>query len=147
MAGKSYPKPKLWSPKNPQKYAGDSSNIWVRSSWELKVYKWMDSKSYVINWSSEEIAIPYLSPVDNRWHKYYPDVLARIDIGNKITTFLVEIKPYNQTIEPKTKKRITKNYINEVCTWGINSAKWKAAKEYCLDRKWEFKLLTEKDLF
>jgi len=147
MAGKSYPKPKLWSPKNPQKYTGDSSNIWIRSSWELKVYKWMDLKSNVISWSSEEIAIPYLSPVDNRWHKYYPDVLARIDVGNKIITFLVEIKPYNQTIEPKIKKRITKNYINEVCTWGVNSAKWKAAEEYCLDRKWKFKLLTEKDLF
>lgn len=144
---KSYPEPRPWRPKNPEKYAGDAGNIWVRSSWELKVYKWMDSNPNVISWSSEEIAIPYFSPVDNKWHRYFPDVLAKIRSKDKVQTYLVEIKPYNQTIEPKVKKRVTKTYINEVCTWGINSAKWKAAREYCLDRKWEFKLLTEKDIF
>ena len=144
---RSYPEPKLWRPKNPEKYTGDPNNIWVRSSWELKVYKWMDSNQSVISWSSEEIVVPYLSPVDNRWHRYFPDVLAKIKTRDKVQTYLIEIKPYNQTVEPKVKKRVTKAYINEVCTWGINSAKWKAAKEYCLDRKWEFKLLTEKDVF
>lgn len=144
---KSYPQPKLWTPKNPDRYVGDHTNIWVRSSWELKVYKWMDSDSNVINWSSEEICIPYVSPIDNKWHKYYPDVLARIKTKDGVQTYLVEIKPYSQTLEPTPKKRVTKNYVHEVYTWGINSAKWKAAKEYCLDRRWEFKLLTEKDIF
>jgi hypothetical protein len=59
---------------------------------------------------------------------------------------LIEIKPYNQSIEPKVKTRITKQYITEVCTYAINQAKWKAAREFCLDRQWEFKVLTEKDL-
>ena len=39
-----------------------------------------------------------------------------------------------------------KQYITEVTTWGVNQAKWKAATEYCLDRGWEFKILTEDDL-
>lgn len=26
-----YPEPKLWTPKNPNKYKGDVNNIWIRS--------------------------------------------------------------------------------------------------------------------
>ena len=49
-------------------------------------------------------------------------------------------------IEPVKKKRITKQYINEVTTWGVNQAKWKAAEEFCLDRGWQFMLMTEDHL-
>jgi hypothetical protein len=49
-------------------------------------------------------------------------------------------------MEPEKKKRVTKQYIQEVVTWGVNQAKWKAATEYCLDRGWEFKLITEDHL-
>jgi hypothetical protein len=31
--------------------------------------------------------------------------------------------------------------------WIINNAKWEAAKQYCLDRGWEFKILTEQEIF
>jgi hypothetical protein len=31
-------------------------------------------------------------------------------------------------------------------TWGVNEAKWKAAVEYCKDRNWQFKVVTEKDI-
>jgi hypothetical protein len=41
---------------------------------------------------------------------------------------------------------VTKQYIQEVVTWGINEAKWKYASEFCADRGWTFKVLTEKDL-
>ena len=51
-----------------------------------------------------------------------------------------------QTQEPKTKKKNTKSYITEVVTWGVNKAKWKAAKEFCKDRGWQFMLITEKEL-
>lgn len=142
---RSYPEPKLWFPKNPNKYKGNVNNIWIRSSWELRVYKWLDTNPNVLEWNSEEIAIPYISPIDNRWHNYYPDVWAKIKTKDKVQTYIVEIKPYEQTIEPKVKTKITKSYINEIATWGVNSSKWKYAKEYCLDRKWEFKILTERD--
>ena len=47
----------------------------------------------------------------------------------------------------KTKSgRISRRYLNEVKTWGINEAKWKAAEEYCKDRGWKFKIMTEKEL-
>ena len=60
---------------------------------------------------------------------------------------ILEIKPKKQSIQPQKRSRITQKYISEVITWGVNEAKWKAATEYCLDRNWQFKVLTEEDLF
>ena len=66
--------------------------------------------------------------------------------NNTRKTMLLEVKPLAQTIEPKRKKRITKQYITEVTTWAVNQAKWAAAEEYCLDRGWQFMKITEKEL-
>jgi hypothetical protein len=136
-----------YKPKNPNKYRGNVDNIFYRSSWEWRVFKWMDDNPGVIEWASEECVIPYKSPVDNKYHRYFPDIWAKIlGVDGRTKTYLIEIKPEAQANEPKIKKRITKQYINEVCTYAVNQAKWKAAREFCLDRNWEFKVLTEKDL-
>lgn len=136
-----------FKPKNPGKYVGDYKNIIYRSSWECKVMDWLDRNPDVISWASEELIIPYISPVDGRWHRYFPDFLIKVKTKDGSTkTILIEVKPKKQTKEPERKKRITKQYINEVATWGVNQAKWKAAKEYCADRKWEFQLITEDHL-
>lgn len=138
----------IYNLKNAAKYRGDPYNVVYRSSWELRVFKWLDKNENVLEWGSEEIVIPYISPIDNSWHRYFPDVYAKVKkLDGNITTYIIEVKPYEQTLEPKVKTRVTKRYINEVYTWGINSAKWKAAKEFCRKRNWEFKLLTEKELF
>ena len=138
----------IYKLKNPEKYYGDPHNVIYRSSWELRVFKWLDKNENVLSWGSEELVINYISPVDNRQHRYFPDILAKVKkLDGSIETYVIEVKPYAQTIEPKIKKRVTKTYINEVCTWGVNSAKWAAAKEYCRHRGWTFKLLTEKDIF
>ena len=142
-----YPEPKLWTPKNPNKYKGDVNNIWVRSNWEKKILRWLDTDPNVIEYSSEELKIPYISPIDNKYHNYYPDMIAKIKSKNKIITYVIEIKPYNQTIEPPVRKKMTKQYIHEVYTWGINSAKFKAAKEFCRKNGFVFRILTEKDIF
>lgn len=107
----------------------------------------LDNNPSVIEWSNEEIVIPYLSPVDNRYHRYFPDFFVKIK--NKDGLFeskILEIKPKNQTKPPNIKKRVTKQYIQEVMTYGINEAKWKAAAEYCKDRNWQFFVITEDDL-
>jgi hypothetical protein len=132
-----------FSPKNPSKYRGDPTNIWYRSLWERRVMEHLDTNSTVVQWSSEEIVIPYLSPVDNKYHRYFPDFFVRTATGSMI----LEVKPHSQSIEPKMKNRKTKGYITEVMTYGVNQAKWKAAEEYCLDRGWKFKVVTEKDIF
>lgn len=137
-----------FSPKNPQKYIGDPTNIIYRSLWELRVMRYLDDNSNVLEWRSEEIAIPYVSPVDNRYHRYFPDFIIKVKTSDgKTQTMMIEVKPKNQTKEPTKKKKITKQYINEVTTWGVNQSKWKAAEEYCLDRGWKFKILTEDEIF
>jgi len=130
--------------KNPEKYKGNPTNVQYRSSWELKVFNWLDTTSGIIQWNSEEVIIPYKSPIDGRWHRYFVDVWFKTSDGRVI---LAEIKPFKETQEPKKRSRVTKKYLTEVKTWGINQAKWKAAEEYCADRKWKFVILTEKDIF
>ena len=138
----------IFKPKNPQKYVGDHKNIIYRSSWEKKVMIWLDKQPSVISWSSEEIIIPYKSPADGKWHRYFVDFYVEaLDNNGNRQTYLLEVKPAAQTKEPTPQKRKTKRYITEVVTYGINQAKWKAAEEYCKDKGWEFLILTEEQLF
>jgi len=137
----------LFRPKNPQKYVGDPNNIVYRSSWECRVMDWLDRNSDIISWASEELIVPYVSPIDNRVHRYFPDFLVKLrNKEGKLKTLMIEVKPKKQTQPPTQQRRITKQYITEVTTWGVNQAKWKAANEYCLDRGWEFKIMTEEHL-
>ena len=137
-----------YTPKNPKKYVGDASVIFYRSSWERRVMTWFDDDINVLEWSSEELVIPYISPVDNRVHRYFPDFLAKMKTKDGIIKkIVVEVKPEKQTKPPEKKKKVTRRFITEIATWGVNEAKWKAATEYCLDRGWEFKIISEKDIF
>jgi len=134
-------------PRNPKKYRGDPSKIVYRSSWEARCMSYFDKNENVIWWSSEEIIVPYRSPVDGKVHRYYPDFIIKVkQKDGGIKTIMIEIKPEYQKKEPKVQKRKTKKYINEVFTYAINQAKWKAASSFCKDRLWEFYVLTEKDL-
>jgi hypothetical protein len=136
-----------FKPKNYQKYKGDPTNIVYRSLLERRFMVYCDEKPWVLEWSSEEIIVPYKSPIDNRWHRYFVDFWIKYrKSNNEIKTLLIEIKPDSQTRPPTKKDKVTRRFLTEVQTWGINQAKWKAASEYCLDRNWEFKILTEKDL-
>jgi hypothetical protein len=136
-----------FKPKNPQKYKGDHTNIVWRSTWEAKFMNFLDTKDYVICWSSEEIIVPYKDPLKGHWRRYFVDFYAQImDKDGKTKTYLIEIKPKYQTIEPIKKSRVTQKYINEVYNYAVNTTKWKYAEEYCKDRGWEFKIMTEDDL-
>ena len=137
-----------FKPSNPQKYKGDPTQIVYRSLWERKFMVYCDKNDAVIQWQSEEIAIPYKSPVDGKWHRYFPDFMIKYkDATGKIRKVMVEVKPAKQCKQPDINPpKKTKTWLNEVYTWGTNQAKWKAAKEYCKDRLWEFKIFTEKEL-
>ena len=101
----------------------------------------------IVAWGSEEIWIPYVSPVDRRVHRYFPDFVIKVkeSTGN-IKTYVIEVKPKKQTVEPKKRSKVTKSYIHECKTYAVNQAKWKAAKEFCDDRLIEFKVITEEEL-
>ncbi len=135
-----------FTPKNPKKYAGDPGNIVYRSLWELKVMKYLDENNNVIHWASEELVIPYVSPVDNKVHRYFPDFIVKVlNKEGKETTLVLEVKPEKQT-RPPSQKRKTKQFLKEVVAYTINEAKWKAAEMFCLEHGWKFKIITEKEL-
>ena len=136
-----------YKPSYPEKYQGNPNNIICRSSWERRFCKWCDSNNNIISWASEEFSIPYVSPVDNRVHRYYPDYLIKVkESTGKVKTYVIEVKPKKQTAPPKRPKRQTKSYIYECQMYAVNQAKWKAAKEFCLDNGGEFKIITENEL-
>lgn len=137
----------FFRPKNPTKYKGDPTNIVYRSSWEVKLMSYLDAHPDVVQWASEELVIPYRSPLDNQVHRYFPDFWVKKRTPNGLTEVVViEVKPAKQTKEPVPSKRVTKQYLREVATWAVNQAKWKAAQSYCADRDWKFMMMTEHDL-
>ena len=129
---------------NPTKYIGDPTKIICRSLWERRVCKYLDHNSNVIRWGSEELIVPYYSPVDKKIHRYYPDFIAEIkNNSGEVKTYVIEVKPKKQTKPPKKAKKQTKSYLNECMTYTINEAKWKSAKKMCDKEGWKFIILTE----
>ena len=136
-----------YQPSFPKKYKGNPTNIVYRSLWERTFMKYCDTNENILEWFSEEIAVPYRSPIDNKIHRYFPDFYIKVKESNgSIKKYIIEIKPKKQTVEPIPQKRRTKGYIYEVYEYAKNQAKWKAAEEWCADRGYEFKVLTEDDL-
>jgi len=134
-------------PKSPEKYKGNPTNIIYRSLWEMRFMRYLDSHPSVIQWSSEEIIIPYISPIDKRVHRYFPDFWVKMRSSEgAINTVIIEIKPSKQTKIPVSPEKLTRKFINEAKTYSVNVAKWKAAQEFCDDRNWQFKVMTEKEL-
>ncbi len=137
-----------YNPIHPKKYKGDHHNIVYRSLWERKFMVYCDTSDNIIEWGSEEIIIPYLSPWDGRMHRYFPDFYIKVkQHDGSVKKFIIEVKPKKQCSPPeKTPKRKTKRWFKEVKTWGVNSAKWKYATSWCENNGMEFKILNEDHL-
>lgn len=134
----------IFIPKNPNKFIG--SKAIYRSGLELKFFRFCDDNKNVKRWGSENVIVPYMSPLDNRGHKYYVDNYIEILEGNKLVKYLVEIKHSRETKPPKTKYRNRKHLLYEQKTFVTNQAKWQAAREYSKKRGYKFIILTEKEL-
>ena len=134
----------IFIPKNPNKFIG--SKAIYRSGLELKFFRFCDNNKNVKRWGSENVIVPYMSPLDNRGHKYYVDNYIEILEGNKLVKYLVEIKHSRETKPPKTKYRNRKHLLYEQKTFVTNQAKWQAAREYSKKRGYKFIILTEKEL-
>ncbi len=152
-------------PKYPNKYLGDPTKIIYRSSWERKFCYFCDMNSSIIQWSSERIAVPYISPLDvirenlkpdsektfkdPPYRNYYVDFTIKVKSNEgRINTWLVEIKPMNQTKMPNqisgnyTLKKMT-NFNKDMVVYLVNAAKFKAANAYAKARGAQFGVLTE----
>ncbi len=132
-----------YTPKHVEKYLGDARKVFYRSLWEYRFMRYCDDTPGIIQWSSEEIVIPYVKPTDGQVHRYFPDF--RIDVRTAtggIKTSVIEIKPRGQRAMPKLRKK-TRKFLREVMTYEVNQAKWKAAEQYCAGRGWTFMVLDE----
>ena len=112
-----------YNPVNPKKYKGNPQNIIYRSLWERKFMVYCDTNDKVLEWGSEEIIIPYISPWDGKVHRYFPDFYIKVkQSSGNLKKFIIEVKPKKQTRPPKPVERKTKRWIKEVRTFGINEA-------------------------
>ena len=136
----------IFKPNNPKKFIGKFAVF--RSSFERKFFLWADSNPNVLEWGSENIIVPYKSPIDDRWHRYYVDNYVVLKEGVNIVKYLVEIKPYKQTIAPVVSKRKKKaTLLYEQTQWVINQAKWEAAEKFAKSKGFKFIKITERELF
>ena len=136
-----------YSPSYPRKYKGDPTNIVYRSLWERKFMVYCDLNENILEWGSEEIILPYRSPVDGRVHRYFPDFYIKVkESTGRIKKMIIEIKPKRQCSPPSKPKKQTKGYLREAYEYAKNQAKWEAASEWCKDRGYIFKVFTEKEL-
>ena len=136
-----------YQPSFPKKYKGDPTNIIYRSLWERKFMVYCDLNEKVLEWGSEEMFVWYRSPIDSKPHRYFPDFYIKVqESSGQVKKYLIEIKPKRQTTPPPKQQRQTKKYLYEAYEYAKNQAKWEAAKEWCADRGYEFKVLTENEL-
>lgn len=132
---------------NVQKYKGNVANVQFRSSWELEIMRWLDHNPAVKAWNSEETIIPYISPIDNKMHRYYIDFTAIIEDKNGIQkNFLIEVKPHAETKPPRQSKNL-RNYNLRLQTYLVNKAKWKFAEKFANKVGAQFIILTEREIF
>ena len=135
-----------FKPKHYKKYKGDPTKVIYRSMWELRFMKYCDKTPNILEWSSEEIIIPYRG-LDRRVHRYFPDFWIKYkNAKGQIVKEIIEVKPKAQTKKPTKKGKHYGKYLKEARTYAINQAKWEAAEEYCLDRGYKFRIITEDHL-
>tara|TARA_B100001248_G_scaffold115038_1_gene86111 strand:- start:7311 stop:7757 length:447 start_codon:yes stop_codon:yes gene_type:complete len=136
-----------FKPKNYKKYKGDPTKIYYRSLWERRFMVYCDNNPSIVEWGSEEIIIPYKSPLDKKIHRYFPDFYIKyVNSKGQAIREIIEVKPKSQCKPPPVPKRQTRKFKQKVLTYIINQAKFEAAEEFCKDRKMGFRILTEDHL-
>lgn len=131
----------VFTPKNPQKLLGNK-RIYYRSSWELRVCSFLDEHPSVIQWGSECVHIPYVNPLTGKHTIYVPDFLIKYaDARGTQRVELVEVKPKKETLWEAAKSKRDKAYVI------LNTAKWTAARLWCLKHGVHMRILNEDDIF
>ena len=126
---------------NTSKYVGNSVPVY-RSSWELAFMRMCDNHPNITKWASENVKIPYRSPMDGKYHNYVPDFMVQYtDKDGKQHVELVEIKPSNQTTLENAKS------TGQKVQTAINAAKWTSAQEWCQRKGIRFKVINEDQIF
>lgn len=104
--------------------------------------QFFDTSKGVLTWASEAIAIPYRNPLTGKITSYIPDFFVTyVNKDGKQFAEIIEVKPRSQTslTEAKTK--------NDKLQAVVNTAKWQAAKAFCNQQGFGFRVITESDIF
>ena len=143
----------IYEPRFPEKWiiteAFDMKRkgIKYRSSWEYKFCQFADFNPDIIRVNSEGVIVPYFNPVKQKISRYYIDFMVQNKAGK---IFLVEVKPWAQTIPPKKPKNMTEKASIQLekafATFAINQAKWEAAEKYAKEKGAQFIIITEREL-
>lgn len=137
----------IYTPRNPEKYAGDHRNIQYRSSWELILMRRFDADPNILSWGSEELVIPYHDRATGKLRRYFPDfVIKKRNKDGSIEIIVIEVKPYVQSVPPERGKKTEKRYLSECKTFATNYSKWEFATQYCQRKGWRFIIITEREL-
>lgn len=135
----------VYRPKNFRKF-GETSCVY-RSSYELDFLKWCDNNKKVLQIHYEKVVIPYKCKTDEKIHKYYVDCKIKYLESSGPKTYLIEIKPFKQTLPPKPSKRKKRQtIITEQYNWLKNTSKWTSAKQYCKSKGWRWCIMTERGM-
>jgi len=141
-----------FTPRHPEKYAGSTTDIIYRSSWELKFMEFCDGSDNVIEWGSESVAIAYFNPLTKKPAKYWIDCYMKVKGKEGVETrWLIEVKPNKYLEKPTAPKRLTESalmsYARHAKAYLINSAKFEAAQDYARTHNMKFGIITENFLF
>jgi len=136
-----------FNPLNPNKYKGTFPIVY-RSKMELNAMRMLDNNSNVLTWGSESVIIPYISPLDNKLHRYFVDMVASIkQKDGSIRKVLIEVKPFKQTQAPiASNRKSQRTTIYENVQYAMNMAKFDAAKKWCDKNNFLFLILTENEI-
>jgi hypothetical protein len=132
----------IYEVKNAEKYMGNHKPRY-RSGWEFTFMTFCDNNKSVLKWASESIAIPYMNPITGKRSNYIPDffIVYQNKFGKQIAE-MVEIKPKKQSL---IESRVASARDRAVVA--VNHAKWAAARAYCIQNHFTFRVITEDDLF
>lgn len=121
-----------------KKYFGPRP-IYYRSGLELEFMRRLDFNPNVLKWSSETIKIPYISKeykdrkLIEKKRNYFPDFLVILKSGKVL---LIEVKPITQVPLNENQMRMNPDVMKNHC-------KFSAAIQYCKQKNWEFRIITE----
>jgi len=123
-----------------------------RSSYEKRFMVYLDTSRNILRWGSETHIVEYFLETDGKTHRYYIDFYMEVfDITTRtIKKYLVEVKPYAQTIMPEPPRIQTKQSLQKfefaLKTAIMNKNKWEAAEKYAKSHGMEFKVISEREL-
>ena len=110
--------------------------------------KYFDVNPSVLQWSSEEVVIPYYDSMSKKVRKYFPDFLIKVKTATgESKTHLIEVKPSKDLRPPvggRGKKKSTVLY--EMKSYRMNRDKFASARKWCDERGIIFDVWTEKHL-